>query len=419
MNEKWMGCPACGSRIPVISGYSSWCDHCHFNLNPAQEQKKKTLLGKAYEALGRKNGEQMLYKLIKSSAQKPSITAQGVIAYFLAALVHLLSLGLAAAAGYLVWVGSDKVFLLFTAVLLLGISWVARPKIDRLEKDETVLTREDLPEFFRLVDSITSELGTGKIDGVVLNGEFNASIGRYGWKKRIIIKMGLPLFSILTAEEKKALLAHEIGHLANGDLARGFFIGTALNTLEVWHEILEPEELHEGQSGDLVKMVSASILKALSFFPKTYSDLLLYFLYFNKQQAEYFADYTGARLAGTEPAITLLEKIEYGRLYEYSIRKTALSSEKLNLYHCLNDEIKQLPKREKSRYRKIAELEKSKVDDTHPPTYFRVQYLQSKKHLQKQADVDLQQFKSIQQELFCFENAIQNAVTEEYWYYHS
>ncbi|WP_156969429.1 M48 family metallopeptidase [Jeotgalibacillus campisalis] len=419
MSEKWMGCPVCGSRIPVISGYSSWCDQCHFNLNPANDSKKTSMMGKVYETLGRKNGEQLLYKLMKSSAQKPFLTVKGAIAYLLAALVHGVSLSLIAASFVLLWFRNDEIFLVFTAVLLLGISWLVRPKVDQLDKNDSILTREDLPEFFRLIDSITDELGVRKIEGVVLDGEFNASIGRYGWKKRVILRVGLPLYSILSEEEKTALIAHEIGHLANGDLARGFYIGTALNTLGVWYELIDPDGRDEEESGDILKIISSLMMKGLAFFPKTYYDLLLYFLYFNKQEAEYFADYTGARIAGAEPAISLLEKIEYSRLYEYSIRKTVLSSQKMNFFECLNEEIQHLPKREKTRYKKIAELERSKVDDTHPPTHFRVNYLQSKKHLPEKADVDVRHFERIQLELFCYETTIQNAIADEYWYYHS
>jgi Zn-dependent protease with chaperone function len=81
------------------------------------------------------------------------------------------------------------------------------------------LSCEQVPEIFAMVDDLTAKLASPRFHHVLLNDEFNASVmqlprlGILGWQKNYLI-LGLPLMQALTAEEFRAVVAHEFGHLS-------------------------------------------------------------------------------------------------------------------------------------------------------------------------------------------------------------
>ncbi|PPA70361.1 M48 family metallopeptidase [Jeotgalibacillus proteolyticus] len=410
-------CPSCGEEYPVVPGYVSWCDHCLYNVNPLADEEKKTFMERAYLSLGERNGKALLDKMIQQKSEKPSLNVNDVMAYIFASLVHLVSLGLIFLAGYLLAVFYHEPILVITAVMLLGVAWVARPRINRLEKEDVVLERSQLPELFGVLDDISDGLHIKRIDGVVLDGQFNAAIGQVGLRKKVILRIGMPLFSIMTPEERLALLGHELGHLANGDLSRGGYIGTAMNTLATWYQVIHPGIPSEHDEVGVLEWISSFFLRGIAFFPKSGYYLLLYLLYFNSQQAEYYADYAGARVAGGEASKMVLEKLQYHDTYAYSVRKTALSNDKTDLYSFFTHQLDTMPQREKLRLKKINEMEKSKVDETHPPTHYRMNYLESKQMIDPLIEIDQERAERLDKELASYRKEIQETLVEEYRYY--
>ncbi|WP_339134629.1 MAG: M48 family metallopeptidase [Candidatus Electrothrix sp. GW3-4] len=82
------------------------------------------------------------------------------------------------------------------------------------------LTREQAPELFTLIDTLSSQADAQPLHRVLITDIFHASLeqlprlGIFGWYHNTLL-LGLPLFKCLTIEQFKALLAHELGHLAN------------------------------------------------------------------------------------------------------------------------------------------------------------------------------------------------------------
>lgn len=82
-----------------------------------------------------------------------------------------------------------------------------------------VLRREAHPELFAELDDLTKTLDSLEIHEVILRNELNAAVvqsprlGILGWQKNHLI-IGYQLMLILSKEEFRAVLAHELGHLS-------------------------------------------------------------------------------------------------------------------------------------------------------------------------------------------------------------
>lgn len=94
------------------------------------------------------------------------------------------------------------------------------------------ITRQSNPAQYEMVDKVCQALDTSKVEVIFINESFNTAVTQVGRRRKKILIIGLPLFSILSDEERLNCLGHEMGHFVNGDPTRTIFIGTALNSLE-------------------------------------------------------------------------------------------------------------------------------------------------------------------------------------------
>jgi Zn-dependent protease with chaperone function len=82
-----------------------------------------------------------------------------------------------------------------------------------------VLEPSTTPELFRIIESVRAELHASPVGAVVLTTDFNASmieVPRFafaGWKS--YLQIGFPLTLGLSARQFRALVAHELAHLAH------------------------------------------------------------------------------------------------------------------------------------------------------------------------------------------------------------
>jgi Zn-dependent protease with chaperone function len=91
------------------------------------------------------------------------------------------------------------------------------------------ITAKDAPAFFAALEEVVTKLKTPHFSHVYLNAEFNAGVvylpslmGLLPGETNLVI--GLPLLAVLSIEETKAVLAHELGHLARRDGAFGAWV---------------------------------------------------------------------------------------------------------------------------------------------------------------------------------------------------
>lgn len=109
--------------------------------------------------------------------------------------------------------GKLVILLVITSILLLYSLWVKNPKPEGIQ-----LKRGDCPEFFKLIDELSSKLRV-RIDEVLLDDQMNAYVtqiprlGILGWPKNYLV-VGYPLMVSRSPLIFKATLAHEFGHIS-------------------------------------------------------------------------------------------------------------------------------------------------------------------------------------------------------------
>jgi heat shock protein HtpX len=234
---------------------------------------------------------------------------------------------------------------------------------------------------YQLVDTIARELGMKQIDGLVLTPDFNAAFSLRGLRRRSYIYIGLPLFSILTAEESVAVLGHEVAHGVNGDITRGWFIGHAIDTLASWYYLLMPTEIFSSESGapGLIMAPMNLLLAGLAQTAYGGAYVLLLLVMRDSQRAEYLADYLATTVSGTDGMLSSLDKLHYGDTYMYATQRAALNPDTGNIFTHLPSLMASVPEREIERIRRTGQMEGSRLDTTHPPTVYRRQFLESRR----------------------------------------
>jgi Zn-dependent protease with chaperone function len=111
-----------------------------------------------------------------------------------------------------------KLIIVVGAVLavILKAMWIRIPPPEGVE-----IQPRDAPDLFRMLAGIRVALKAPRFHKVLITDEFNAAIvqtprlGIFGWYEHTLM-IGLPLMKLVTVDQLKVILTHEIGHVAGG-----------------------------------------------------------------------------------------------------------------------------------------------------------------------------------------------------------
>lgn len=104
-------------------------------------------------------------------------------------------------------------------VILLAVgARIPRKTLLELNDNATVLSREDYPTLFSLIDRAKNSLGVKKDTVVILSFDANASITAD--PKRIYLTLGILLLHLLSEKELYAILLHEFSHVSDSHKKR-------------------------------------------------------------------------------------------------------------------------------------------------------------------------------------------------------
>jgi Zn-dependent protease with chaperone function len=151
-------------------------------------------------------------------------------------IVYLAILAPPPPAIYSVWLGA-------IAIVCGGFGLaIVRSLIVRLEAPKRHrLSREQVPDLYAELDEIRRKLRAGRAHEVQLDGDLNAAVvqvprlGFFGWQRNYLI-LGLPLMQALSADEFRAVLAHEFAHLSHNHARFGAWIYRIRRT---WERVFE------------------------------------------------------------------------------------------------------------------------------------------------------------------------------------
>lgn len=388
-NIESYNCPDCNNIIPVYKGFSSWCDKCKWNLKPYEPNARyQNVFDKLYLKLSKKLSDKLFKSMVAKSQKELNphrLTFSRFLTFALATAIYLVDfffflLGLLLCIG-----GWPSPIAIGLGLLCFATLWYLRPKSVTVTTKNAV-SRSDYPQLYALVDHVADALHTSRVDVIKVTEHYNAAIGEYGWRKskrKKILYLGLPMLTILNDQEKIALLAHELSHSLNGDLKRGPYIRVALsNLIEIYH-FLVPDRgatLSDSISGPLVylsELVSVFFSKIAAWFIYGLINLFSHLLFVQSQIAEYYADAGAAKLSGTQAVLALLEKSHYTDTYALTVQKVALNPRQHNFFQTLQAEFTNVPAREIERLQLVSRLYESRLDNTHPPTAYRIEFLSS------------------------------------------
>jgi Zn-dependent protease with chaperone function len=173
-------------------------------------------------------------------------------------------------------------FCVLTAIALI---WAVLPRADTFTAPGLWLDAESSPQLFSAIRSVADATQQSMPSEVFLVNEVNAWVshrgGIMGVGSRRVMGLGLPLMQGLTVGELKAVLAHEFGHYAAGDVKLGPWIYKTRAAI-----------------GRTLESLSES---SLEFIFKAYGDLFMRMTLAISRQQEFLADALAARV--THPSV--------------------------------------------------------------------------------------------------------------------
>jgi heat shock protein HtpX len=229
---------------------------------------------------------------------------------------YVFVLGLAAACVYLPYLAiteSDSAGLQMVALFLFGVIiagamvWSLLPRRDRFKPPGLLLDRTAHPRLFTEIENIAAALNEPMPSEVYLIGDVNAFVadrgGLLGFGSRRIMGLGLPLLSMLTVSQFRAVLAHEFAHYYGGDTSLGPWVYKTQGAIvRIFQNIGSVGKLARIAVLGLMYMVVATLMK-------WYFQLFLRAINLASRQREYRADELACMIAGRQPLIDGLRAI--------------------------------------------------------------------------------------------------------------
>lgn len=310
-------CPQCTAGLVAPGGGPPWCPACEWNLG-AYDERRVPQLG--WRVLDRR-AHRLAYRL----TMDPSRAGGRARWLLLAASVLLLGaiagiVGLGAWIVYTTWLSLATVF----GVLLLLLGYVLRPRLGRLDPDADRLEPGSAPALFALLGRVADATGAPMPDVVLVDSRLNASASAVGLRRTKVLTIGLPLWAVLTPQERVALLGHELGHFVNGDVRRGPLTGVATRTLGELSLMLRPGAPSGGSLLMMVADMLARVVLRVAYSGTVAAQVLLVWLSMRESQhAEYLADDLAVRAGGTEAAVSFFDLMARSATLDMYVRRDA------------------------------------------------------------------------------------------------
>jgi heat shock protein HtpX len=275
----------------------------------------------------------------------------------------------------------------------------------------TPIPGEVAPTLHQVTRQIAQALGGPPVDSIRFSITYNAAFGQFGWGRKSSLILGLPLLSVLSEQELVALLSHELAHDVNDDPSRGLILGTALDSLYTWYELLRPRINWETPI-PFVFLVINIICLPIAGLIWVIGYSLSTLLWYDIQRAEYMADWLAAQISGTDAMLAVLDKAQFEETFKNDLKFAYLDHRMEGFFVDFKRRIAQVPDREIARIRRIEKLVGSRIDSSHPPTEYRVEFL--KAHYFSEAEVVLSpsEFDQFKQELEPYLQKMQKQITD-------
>ena len=381
-----------------------------------QADRKISPVRRAYEHFAEKQNKELLEGLITAKDLRPGWTLPSLLAILLASVIHLGTLVILAGSILLVVNSSGWIISIILGFTGLGVVWIVRPRLYKWPT-KNILPRHKYPTLYGLVDQAADALKVKHISGIRINADINASIGFIGWKRRSMLTLGLPLWSILTDQEKLALVAHELAHRANQDGLRGWYVRSAANSVLYMFYLLAPGYHQRNVSyaifrgSAMAELFSNWTMYLVSRFPLSVFFVMDLFFAQTSRRQEYLADWLASTVAGSSATLGMLNRLQMTSVLENILRRAQMivptnpdEYQLLNMF------------RERALSISDADIKRAAVEGTrhakrlhmdHPPTAYRIRLLTDRPTLEPKIVVSTELSQQIENELAGWKRKIQ------------
>ena len=345
--ESAVDCPKCSRPLPVDRRYAVWCRHCGWNLEPAPAPQ---------EPVWQLERER---KLADGLAERPASGAERSV-----------------------------------GAVLFVITAIFRPRITRLPDGAQQLTRSEAPQLYDVLDRLTAQTGTPKLQHVVVTTEPRIAIDRVGHRYRRTLRIGLPAWTVLAPQQRNAVLAHALYDDQRGLHDR--VLGAAQHIIGELAAAVTPGALDSagdgrlkhsegvvvivGQGSDdqilhswLVKLASAVLGPPI----RGYHRLLHRLDLAGRQRREYRIDRRVAEQVGSEPTAASLERILLAGICERALERAVRFDRASDPLETLRRTAAEIPEHELARLVRVDQARNGRSDAEHPPTWQRTRLLRA------------------------------------------
>jgi heat shock protein HtpX len=311
-------CPSCGSQLARPDTGPAWCPSCEWNLGAYDRSlvapKGWGWLDRLSHRLAFQLDQHLFRQYVKAGPGRLGLTPARILLTLISLALIAFLTGCVVGGAWLMLRQFPSWSIVPGAILIL-IAIGLRPRMGRLPRTRFHLHRDRAPTLFRLVDQIVQVEGAKVPQIVAVERDYNASLGRVGWRQGLVLTIGVPLWITLSPSQRVALLAHEIAHEINGDPQRGLLTWPALSTFGTLANVAAGNKVIGDILLDYRPHVSfLQIVVELWLWGVSRVFLLIHLGLLalgmrDHQRAEYLADWVAADVAGVEATRSLLDRL--------------------------------------------------------------------------------------------------------------
>lgn len=415
-----LSCPQCDTALAGEYGYVRWCTACEWNIDGGVNAAaaSTTRFEALYRRVSTRSARQLMDEVCTPAGLRPRRDGAAWLAIALAIPVHLLCLALVAGAAWLIF-GVRSPVSYIGAAILLGAAFLGRPRLEHPAADGIHLRRADAPVLFGVCDRVSATTGAPQVEIVTIVEDFNAYSGRVGLRRRANVTIGARWWAGVGNDSRLATLGHEFGHFSNGDWTHQVVVSSALNTLEEWYHAFG-----DGlAAGGLAGVVESAASRVVRLVTGNWFWLIYVSLARVGQRAEYLADAMAAAVAGTDAEVQAEQDMLGAGSVDTSIATSVAATlrthprhvpdELLGVWAAVAERAARTPASELERRLRASKRSQTRVDDSHPPTWMRIQAVRSRPKQDPAVRVSDAEWTAIEHELAAPMRAMERHVFDE------
>jgi Zn-dependent protease with chaperone function len=293
----------------------AWCAACEWNLDPSAVPVPPPTTGT--ERIRRRLQTRYGQRIFDDQLAGRAAPGAPVLLWLLVAPPVLLAAVLLAVPVVMVSVaGINPVSVVLAGAIGAVTYGMVAAAVRRPRPPGVRLGRHDAVALWGWIEEVAARVGAPVPTQVWVTGECNASVERVWGGTRL--RLGYPLWLLLTPAQRTSVLGHELGHLVNGDPTRGVLVGPTIRLLSEFADGVGGGRIETGTGyGQGTRFIVQPLLWVARRAVLAYATVLAEQAFRRSQVAEYAADALGARAGGHRAAVESHGRLDAApRLYE-------------------------------------------------------------------------------------------------------